>query len=42
MKSFNLTIQMEHIQPLFHIVLFTALYKLVLTFVGYEQSLVPY
>lgn len=42
MKSFNLTIQMKPIQPLFHIVLFSALYKQVLTFVDYEQSLFPY
>lgn len=42
MKFFNLTIQMNPIQPLFHLVLFTALYKQVLTFVDYEQSLFPY
>lgn len=42
MKSFNLTIQMKPIQPLFHIVLFIALYKQVLTLVDYEQSLFPY
>lgn len=42
MKSFNLTIQMKPIQPLFHIVLFTALYKQVLTVVDYEQSHFPY
>ena len=38
MKSFNLTIQMKPIQPLFQIVLFIALYKQVLTLVDYEQS----
>lgn len=42
MKSFNLTVQMKPIQPLFHIVLFTALYKQVLTVVDYEQSHFPY